>query len=88
MGFKMVGNKSMQNGQFEPEETRIVEQILPYVDIAINVGANVGYYCLIALGQEKHVVAFEPMNANLRYLLRNIKANDWESRIEVYTNGA
>ena len=84
MGFKLVGNKSMQNGQFEPEETQIVKQILPHVDIFINVGANIGYYCCIALSQEKYVIAFEPINLNLRYLLRNIKANNWDSMIEVY----
>lgn len=84
MGFKLIGNKSMQSGQFEPEETQIVKRILPSVDIVINIGANIGYYCCIALSQEKYVVAFEPMNLNLRYLFRNIKANHWESRIEIY----
>ena len=44
MGFKLVGNKSMQNGQFEPEETQIVKNIIPRVDMVINVGANIGYY--------------------------------------------
>jgi len=84
MGFKLVGNKSMQEGRFEPEETQIVKQLLSHADTVINVGANIGYYCCIALAQEKHVVAFEPISLNLRYLLRNIKANNWESRIEVY----
>ena len=84
MGFKFVGDQSMQNGQFEPEETQIVKNILPNVDVVINVGANIGYYCCIALSQEKHVVAFEPITLNLRYLMRNIIANNWESRIEVF----
>lgn len=84
MGFKFVGNKSMLNGLYEPEETQIVKQLLSGVDVFINVGANVGYYCCIALSQGKNVVAFEPISLNLRYLLRNIKANNWESRIEVY----
>ncbi len=84
LGFKLVGNRAMQNGQFEPEETQIVKKIVPYVNVVINVGANIGYYCCIALSQKKYVVAFEPINLNLRYLLRNIKANNWESKIEVY----
>ncbi len=84
MGFKLAGNKSMQNGQYELEEIQIIKQILPSVDIFINVGANIGYYCCIALSQGKYVVAFEPINGNLRYLLHNIKANNWESQIEVY----
>ncbi|MDT8377226.1 MAG: FkbM family methyltransferase, partial [Mariprofundaceae bacterium] len=32
----------------------------------------------------KYVVAFEPIDINVRYLLRNIRANNWESLIEVY----
>jgi FkbM family methyltransferase len=84
MGFKLVGNQSMQNGQFEPEETEIVKNIVPCVDVVINIGANIGYYCCIALSQGKYVVAFEPIYSNVQYLLRNIKANNWESRIEIY----
>lgn len=84
MGFKLVGNEFMQEGTFEPEETQIVKKVLSHVDVVINVGANIGYYCCIALALEKYVVAFEPINLNLRYLLKNIKANKWESRIEVY----
>lgn len=84
MGFKFSGNKLMQKGQFEPEETEIVIKIIPHVDIFINVGANIGYYCCLALTQRKYVIAFEPITLNLRYLLQNIKANGWESQIEIY----
>ncbi|HKJ30255.1 MAG TPA: hypothetical protein VKA34_00440, partial [Balneolales bacterium] len=49
MGFKLVGYKLMQNGQFEPKEMGILKKILSNVDIVINVGANIGYYCCIAL---------------------------------------
>lgn len=84
MGFRFVGNQSMQNGLFEPDETRIVKIIVPQVDVVINIGANIGYYCCIALSLGKPVIAFEPINLNLRYLLRNIKANHWESGIEVF----
>jgi FkbM family methyltransferase len=84
MGFKFGGNQSMQDGQYDPEETLIVNRILLNTDTVINVGANIGYYCCLALSKDKYVIAFEPINLNLRYLLRNIKANNWESRIEVY----
>lgn len=84
MGFKLAGNKAMQTGQFEPEETQIIERIIPNVDVVINIGANIGYYCCIALSYRKHVVAFEPIPLNVQYLLRNLKANNWESNVEVY----
>lgn len=84
MGFKLNGNRAMQSGTFEPAETDIFGRIVSNVDVVINVGANIGYYCCIALSRGKNVIAFEPIHLNLRYLLRNIKANHWESRIEVY----
>ena len=43
MGFKFSGNKSMSNGSFEPNETRLINSLLLTVDTVINVGANVGY---------------------------------------------
>jgi FkbM family methyltransferase len=84
MGFKMIGSQSMQEGKFEPEETEIARTIIPNADIVINVGANIGYYCCLALSYGKYVVAFEPINFNFQYLLRNIKANSWESQIEAF----
>ena len=83
-GFLFSGNQAMEKGEFEPDETELVKQLLPRADVFINVGANVGYYCCIALGYGKPVVAFEPIHQNLQYLLRNIKANRWESGIEIF----
>lgn len=84
MGFKFAGNRQMQNGQFEPDESQIVTNIISNFELVINIGANIGYYCCLALSKKKQVIAFEPMNLNLRYLLQNIKANGWESQIEVF----
>ena len=75
MGFKFNGNIQMQNGSFEPEETFAVEKILNDVDIVINVGANIGYYCCVALKRHKYVLAFEPINLNLKYLLPTMLSN-------------
>lgn len=87
MGFKMVGNSLMQHGEYEPDETALVKKILQYTDVFINIGANIGYYCCTALYFGKktlEVVAFEPNYHNLLYLLQNIKANAWESRVEIF----
>lgn len=82
-GFRMGGNDAMSNGRFEPVETALVRQILLQVDVFVNVGANIGYYCCHALSMGKPVVAFEPMQRNVRHLLRNIRCNGW-SDAEVY----
>ena len=76
-GFKLAGNAAMAQGIFEPIETEIVRKLLNEVDILVNVGANVGYYCCHALSMGKPVIAFEPMERNLHFLCKNIKANGW-----------
>ena len=76
-GFKLAGNESMSNGTFEPLETDLVRNILGDIDILVNVGANIGYYCCHALSMGKKVIAFEPIHRNVRYLCKNIKSNGW-----------
>ena len=83
-GFWFSGNKLMQSGAFEPEETRIVGELLSDVDVLINVGANIGYYCCIALQRNKKVIAFEPMPRNLEFLMKNVISNGTEESIEVF----
>ena len=83
-GFKFVGNQAMMTGNFEPGETAIFEKLIYQVDTVVNVGANVGYYCCLALHANKRVIAFEPMPKNVQALLANIRANNWESRVEIY----
>lgn len=77
-GFKLAGNVAMAQGTFEPVETELVRRLLHEVDVLVNVGANVGYYCCHALSMGKPVIAFEPMPRNLRFLCKNINANGWE----------
>tara|TARA_B110000503_G_C7083757_1_gene386317 strand:+ start:483 stop:1310 length:828 start_codon:yes stop_codon:yes gene_type:complete len=80
-GFKLTGSAIMASGKFEPEETALVKEMLEKVDILVNVGANVGYYCCHALNMGKQVIAVEPMPENLRYLCKNIDINGWSSEI-------
>lgn len=83
-GFTLAGHKEMAAGNFEPEETELVRELLQEVDTLVNIGANVGYYCCHALSMGKSVIAIEPMAQNLHFLMRNIKENGWEARAEIF----
>lgn len=84
LGFQFNGNPLMERGEFEPLETKLVCELINQVDTLINVGANIGYYSCLALHAGKSAIIFEPIPENLHFLLRNIKANGWESRAQVY----
>jgi FkbM family methyltransferase len=83
LGFRFGGNRMMAEGRFEEEEVEIARNHLASADILINVGANIGYYCCIALSLGKKVIAFEPIPLNLFSLYRNITANGWND-IEIF----
>lgn len=83
-GFKLYGSRAMQDGRFEPLETRLLNEILPHCDAFINVGANVGYYCCHAIQKNVPVFAFEPIDLNVRHLLANVRINGWSNKIEIY----
>jgi FkbM family methyltransferase len=83
-GFTLAGNKQMAMGTFEPEETQIVIDLLKEVDIFINIGANIGYYCCHALSMGKEVIAFEPIARNVHYLITNIKNNGWSNKAQIF----
>src|SRR5262249_35009925 len=74
----------MEAGTFEPEETRILRGMMRNVDVFVNVGANVGYYCCHALQLGLYTIAVEPLPLNVRLLMSNVRANDWERRIEIH----
>lgn len=81
--FKLGGSPGMADGGFEHTETKLIRSILADVDVLVNVGANIGYYCCHALSMGIKVIAFEPIDRNLRCLCQNIKINGW-SGAEIY----
>lgn len=83
-GFMFCGNGLVNTGKYEPEETAVVNRILPHVDTVVNIGANVGYYCCLALQAGKRVIAFEPVRPSFSCICKNIVANGWEDAVELY----
>lgn len=83
-GFRLVGLESMRSGEFEPDEMRFVESQLDATDVFVDVGANIGYFGCLARSRGVHTVMVEPLEANLRILMRNLRANGWTEGIEVF----
>lgn len=74
----------MVEGNYEKSTTRIIQKLLDHHDVFINIGANIGYYCCMALSKNIHTLAVEPIPLNLQVLYRNLEANGWQNSVEVY----
>jgi FkbM family methyltransferase len=65
-------------GSYEYEKQRAFEKTVQEGDIVFDVGANVGFYTLLAsalVGPRGRVVVFEPLPRNLRYLRQHLTRN-------------
>ena len=73
-----AGGVSILAGRCEPEQSAAVARVLAPGDVFFDVGANVGYYTLLAsdrVGPRGRVVAFEPDLRNLSFLHRHLALN-------------
>lgn len=89
LGFTLISGlhpayTQMRLGTFERDETAAILQVLPETDVFVDVGANLGYYSLLARQHGKDVVAFEPQPHNLQCLYRNLAANGWQEGTEIF----
>ena len=74
----------LSSGTYEPEETRLFRSKCRPGDTVIDVGANVGWYTVIAsklVGKKGRVIAFEPEPVNFAILKKNVLANGCENVI-------
>lgn len=65
-------------GYYEKDITELVRKELKKGDVFVDLGANIGYYTLLAaklVGQVGKVYAFEPAPENFNMLMKNITAN-------------
>ncbi len=66
-------------GIYEKEEQKLLSKIIKEKDVFFDVGANVGFYSLLAsklVGSDGLVVSFEPDNNNFNFLERHVKINN------------
>ncbi len=70
------------HGVYEPLATDLVQAELRPGDVALDVGANIGYYTLIfarGVGPAGRVFAFEPEPGNFALLEENVAANGYRN---------
>jgi FkbM family methyltransferase len=70
----VVGRELLVSGAYEPHVTSHLRACLPTGGVFVDVGANVGYYTLLAarlMGPTGRVIAFEPNPDSLKVLLLN-----------------
>jgi FkbM family methyltransferase len=73
-----VSRQIREYGIWEPFETRVLLHELKAGDTFLDVGANIGYYSVVAaakVGMKGKVVAFEPDPDNFKMLERNLDLN-------------
>ncbi|MGI8678596.1 MAG: FkbM family methyltransferase [Jatrophihabitans sp.] len=75
-----VARALISDGTWQRAEADVIRRVLAPGDVAVDVGANVGYLTGImadAVGRSGRVYAFEPEPTNYAMLQRTIDANGW-----------
>ncbi len=69
----------LRSGTYEPHLTAVFERVCTAGMTVVDVGANLGYYSLLAsrlVGPSGRVIALEPNSENCRLLLSSLRLND------------
>lgn len=86
----LLTNAILHDGQYEPHVTRVLRQELAADSVFVDVGANMGWFSLLAasLSPQGHVIAVEPNHFNTQLLQRSILTNSFENlRVFPYAAG-
>lgn len=73
-------------GIYEKYDTELFKKIVKPGMIVVDIGANIGYYTLMAaklIGSNGKVYAFEPEPSNYELLIKNIKINNYTNIISI-----
>ncbi|HVH55957.1 MAG TPA: FkbM family methyltransferase [Vicinamibacterales bacterium] len=76
------GGASVYVNRMEPAKTQALLGVLAPGQVVFDVGANIGYYTVLAsrrVGPAGRVIAFEPFPRNIAYLYRHVAVNRLEN---------
>jgi FkbM family methyltransferase len=75
----------LKNGYWEKHSSELVHEILKKDKLLfIDIGANIGYYSLLAASIGITCIAFEPIKKNYRIFEKSIKENNFQDLIKIY----
>lgn len=81
-GIDGISQQLLFEGTYEKSTTDLFRQVVrPNMNV-IDIGANIGYYTLLAaklVGNKGRIFAFEPEPANYALLVKNIKINEFKN---------
>lgn len=83
-GFLFNGHRVFLREDWERHEQDLIERLLLKADLFVNVGANVGYYCLLARSLGVKTIAFEPDSMNCELLIRNMRNNGFNDEFVLF----
>ncbi len=81
-----IGAKIAFTGDYEPELKLVFKSLLKLGDVAVDIGANIGFHSLYfaeLVGEKGKVISFEPVPYNFFSLNNNIQLNGFKN-IETY----
>ena len=81
---QFVSRRIREEGIWEPYETSLLLSMLRPGDVFVDVGANIGYFSVLAasvVGESGAVFAFEPDPDNFSLLRRNVALNGQQASI-------
>jgi FkbM family methyltransferase len=84
-----LATRLLLSGEWEPGETQLMLRLVRPGMTFVDVGANFGYFTLLAaagVGETGRVYAFEPEARNLEILDRNLQLNGYLDRVKVFRN--
>jgi FkbM family methyltransferase len=77
-----IGARIAVRRTHEPHVTRVIRALLQPGTVMIDIGANIGYYTLLAasrIGSTGKIIAFEPNVANCTLLHKSLQANNFKN---------
>lgn len=93
VGKFIVSNKDSSVGlylrlhkSYEPVQTAFFSQIVKSGDVVLDIGANIGFYSVLAakqVGEKGKVLAFEPDPKSVSLLERNLALNTVEKNVQI-----